>query len=46
MALEVTDVCPDVCPLVWTMENSFLEFSNLEGHVKNGLSKIMIWKSL
>lgn len=30
---------PDICPILWTMESFFLEFSNLEGQVKSHVSK-------
>lgn len=43
MTLKVRDKT-DVCPMVWTMESSFFEFSNLEGHMKNDISKRLIWK--
>lgn len=39
MALEVRDKTLMVCATVWTMKNSFLEFSNREGCEESSFKK-------
>ena len=43
--LEIQGGSPDIRPVVWAKESSFLEFSNLEGHVKSHPPKRLTWRN-